>query len=293
MDIVDLIKREHAKINGLFDRLADTSDGALKTRERLFSQLKDALEVHGKVVQDHIYPLLRKSEEMRELVPELKERNELKRQLGELDRGAKDDEGFLAKLRELRSAAEQHLRAEERQIFPAIRRAVGGAEAEELAGRIAAEIRDGRDEAKQRGEPAGGAAEETSRTAAIVSLGAQRAAEEVGETAQEMAKGAAAGARRFADVAARQAGAVAPAALHEMQRVWLEWVGRTIETGARASQDLLRCTSLPQVAEVQRGFWTESMKDWAESSTRMLQATQRATAEAARTGAGGGRSKAA
>jgi hemerythrin-like domain-containing protein len=289
MDIVELIKREHAKISSLFDRLADTSDGAVKTRERLFSQLKDALDVHGKVVQDHIYPLLRKSEETRELVPDLKERNELKRQLGEIDRGAKDDDAFLQKLKELRGAAEQHLRTEARQIFPAIKRAVGGAEAEELAGRIAAEIRDGLDEAKQRGEPAGGIAGEASRTAAIVSLGAQRAAEEVGETTQQMAKEAAAGSRRVAD-AARQANAVAPDALQEMQRVWIDWFDRTIETGTRASQNLLRCTSLPQVAEVQREFWTESLKGWVESSTRLLQATQRASASAARAG---GRSKAA
>jgi hemerythrin superfamily protein len=268
MDIVELIKREHAKISSLFDRLADTSDGAVKTRERLFSQLKDALDVHGKVVQDHIYPLLRKSEETRELVPDLKERNELKRQLGELDRGAKDDEGFLAKLKELRSAAEQLLRAEERQIFPAIKRTVGGAEATELAERIAAAVREGLDEAKQRAEPAGGPAEEAARTAAVVSFGAQRAAEEVGETAQEMAKEAASGGD----------------ALQEMQRVWIDWFGRTIETGARASRDLLRCTSLPQVAEVQREFWAESLKGWAESSARLMQATRRASPDAPRRG---------
>ena len=275
MDIVDLIKRENAKINGLFDRLADTSDGALKTRERLFVQLKDALDVHGRVVQEQIYPLLRRSEETRELVPDLKERNELKRQLGELDRGAKDDEGFLLKLKELRGAAEQLLRAEERQIIPAIKRSVG-AEAEELAARVAAEIRDGLDEARQRGEPAA-AAGEAARTAAVVSLGAQRVAEEAGETAQEIAGSAASGGD----------------ALREMQRVWLEWIGRTIESGTRTSQDLMRCTSLPQLAEVQRAFWTESLERWAESSNRMLQATRRASAGTPRAGGRNGRSKAA
>jgi hypothetical protein len=86
MDVIELIKREHAKTKGLIEKLADTSDGAVKTRERLVSQLKTGLEAHMGVVQDHVYPLLRRNDDTRDLVPELKERNDLRRQLVDLER---------------------------------------------------------------------------------------------------------------------------------------------------------------------------------------------------------------
>ena len=35
-----------AKANELFARLAETSDGAVKTREKLFTELKSELELH-------------------------------------------------------------------------------------------------------------------------------------------------------------------------------------------------------------------------------------------------------
>jgi hypothetical protein len=44
MTITQLIQNSPAKANELFSKLADTSEGALKTREKLFSELKDELE---------------------------------------------------------------------------------------------------------------------------------------------------------------------------------------------------------------------------------------------------------
>jgi hypothetical protein len=42
-----LMQAGPAKANELFARLAETSDGALKTRERLFAELKAELETHA------------------------------------------------------------------------------------------------------------------------------------------------------------------------------------------------------------------------------------------------------
>ena len=49
----------------LFTKLLDTSDNATKTRERLFGQLKDELELAAKLEEQHLFPVLRKHKERR------------------------------------------------------------------------------------------------------------------------------------------------------------------------------------------------------------------------------------
>lgn len=339
MDIIDLIKREHAKINGLIEKLTDTSDGAVKTRERLVSQLKTGLETHMGVVQDHVYPLLRKNDETRDLVPELKERNELKRQLADLERTSKDDDGFLPKVKELKKLVEQHLRAEEKQIFPAVKKAIGGEEAEELAKRIAAQTREELQEAKEQAAEAaetgaevvklatstaaegtrrlGGAGEsgaETARQSAdALARGARKTAEVTAETGRRAMDAAAAGSRRLVESTAdqaRRAGQstlnaaaiytetgrratedlralmVAPTAasgaMREMQQVWVEWLGQAAQANARAAQALLRCSTLKQLAEVQRDVVNENLHAWLEGGARMLRAVHQRSGEVLR-----------
>jgi hypothetical protein len=116
MDIVELIKREHGK----------TINGRGEDARAPVWPAEDCLDVHAKIVQDLVYPLLRRQEEMRELIPDLKERNELKKMVGEFDEMAKEDETFVPRLKELRKLVDQHLRTEQRQIFPAIKKVIGG-----------------------------------------------------------------------------------------------------------------------------------------------------------------------
>jgi iron-sulfur cluster repair protein YtfE (RIC family) len=57
-----------AKATELFARLSETSNNALKTRERLFAELKSERELHADLEEQHLFPLLRKHAETRELV---------------------------------------------------------------------------------------------------------------------------------------------------------------------------------------------------------------------------------
>jgi hypothetical protein len=45
-----------AKANELFTKLSDTSEGAVKTRERLFTELKTELELHASLEEQHLFP---------------------------------------------------------------------------------------------------------------------------------------------------------------------------------------------------------------------------------------------
>jgi hemerythrin HHE cation binding domain-containing protein len=63
MTITQLIQTSPTKANELFSQLADTSDGAIKTREKLFAELKDELETLASLEEKHLFPVLRKHQE--------------------------------------------------------------------------------------------------------------------------------------------------------------------------------------------------------------------------------------
>ena len=83
MDLYQLLKQDHQKAKRLFEQLSDTSDRAVKSRDRLFAQLKQELELHTQVEEEHFYPALRDEEETKDLVEEaLEEHNDVKELLG-------------------------------------------------------------------------------------------------------------------------------------------------------------------------------------------------------------------
>src|SRR5829696_4660989 len=67
--IRQFLQTSPVKAMDLFTKLLDTSDNAIKTRERLFAQLKDELELAAKLEEQHLFPVLRKNNETKELLP--------------------------------------------------------------------------------------------------------------------------------------------------------------------------------------------------------------------------------
>src|SRR5215211_9188641 len=57
-----------AKATELFAKLVETSGNAVKTRERLFSELKEELELQMKLEEQHLFPVLKKHKETKNLV---------------------------------------------------------------------------------------------------------------------------------------------------------------------------------------------------------------------------------
>src|SRR3954451_6646539 len=115
-----LMQAGPTKANELFTRLAETSDTAIKTRERIFVELKSELEQHVDLEEKHLFPVLRKQAETKELVATaIRDNKELRMALSELDALPKNDEGFQPKLAELQRSFRQHARDEKRALLPA------------------------------------------------------------------------------------------------------------------------------------------------------------------------------
>src|SRR5918997_2966992 len=79
--IRQLLQNGPAKANELFAKLVDTSDSAVKTRERLFADLKAELDLLARLEEEHLFPVLRKNKATKGLVSEALEDNKQARTL--------------------------------------------------------------------------------------------------------------------------------------------------------------------------------------------------------------------
>jgi hypothetical protein len=138
--IRQLLQTSPAKANELFARLIDTSDTAIKTREKLFSDLKTELELLATLEEEHLFPVLRKHKETKNLVSEaLNDNKQTRKLVAELERTPKDSEEFATKVAELRKVYQQSVRDEKNELLPAILTALSDEEAQAIVERIEAE----------------------------------------------------------------------------------------------------------------------------------------------------------
>src|ERR1700712_1171988 len=130
-----------AKANELFTKLSDTSEGAVKTRERLFTELKTELELHASLEEQHLFPVLRRNAETKELVADaIKDNKELRAKLAELEAMPKNDAAFPERLKELQKPFRQHARDEKRELLPAVQRALSEEQVQGVAEKIEAGV---------------------------------------------------------------------------------------------------------------------------------------------------------
>src|SRR3954464_1027263 len=135
--IRQLIQTSPAKANELFAKLAETSGNAGTPRERLFAELKEELELQMRLEEQHLFPVLRKRKETKDLVPDaLNDNKDTRKALSALERTPKESDEFASKVAELRKAFQQHVRDERKELLPAALKALDDEEAEAIVERI-------------------------------------------------------------------------------------------------------------------------------------------------------------
>jgi uncharacterized protein (TIGR02271 family) len=140
-----MIQTGPARANELFAKLAETSEGAVKTREKLFAELKAEFELLISLEEQHLFPVLRKANEKDLVTDAIRENRELQARLDELEALPKNDSAFLDKVKDLQKAFRQHARDEKTEILPAVQRALSDEQAQNVAEKMEA----GRAEAEQ------------------------------------------------------------------------------------------------------------------------------------------------
>src|ERR1041384_525829 len=140
MDALSLLKEDHEKGAGLFEQLEPTTERAVKTREDLFTKLKQELDVHAHIEETIFYPVLKQEAETRDITLEgLEEHHVIKLLLKELAGMQVDSEQWTAKLKVLQENVEHHVEEEESEMFKGAREVLSREQLEHLGARMAAE----------------------------------------------------------------------------------------------------------------------------------------------------------
>jgi uncharacterized protein (TIGR02271 family) len=155
MNLRTLMQAGPAKALELFAKLSETSDGAVKTREKLFAELKAELELHAALEEQHLFPILRKNAETKELVGDaIRDNREMRAKLAELDALPKNDEAFPERLKDLQKTFRQHARDDKRELLPAVQRALSEEQVQGVAEKMEASLAEAeqarQDEAEER-----------------------------------------------------------------------------------------------------------------------------------------------
>jgi hypothetical protein len=292
--IRQLIQTSPAKATELFTKLAETSGNAVKTRERLFSELKEELELQMKLEEQHLFPVLRKHKETKNLVSDaLNDNKETRKALTELERTPKESEEFASKVAELRKAFQQHVRDERKELLPAVLKALDDEEAEAIVEKIEAAKRAEAEAAKRaeaeaakraeaeaakraEAEAARAAREEREKAEAV----ARQAREQV-ETARQAAESVGNVVRVSAE-APRRAAETAREAVQGGVGVAAQMAQRAADFGASSFSDVTRrwqnaAASVTAVSQANSGLVMRYQAIWREFFQLAHQATQERT----------------
>ncbi len=128
------------KANELFDKLLATSDSAAKTRERLFADLRDELQLLATLQEQHLFPILQRHAMQDLLNAAVSDNAETGTLLDELERMPKNSGEFLGKVAELRTAFQRHIRDDKKELLPAVLKVLSDEEAQAVVERVEDEM---------------------------------------------------------------------------------------------------------------------------------------------------------
>jgi hemerythrin superfamily protein len=131
MKATELLKRQHRKVEAIFDEL----ERARAESSGLLLELANDLAAHMAIEQDLFYPAVREIDA--ELVSESFEEHALAEiALKRLLKTAPDDQAFDARVAALSDLIHHHVDEEESELFPAVETALGAERLEQLGKKL-------------------------------------------------------------------------------------------------------------------------------------------------------------
>jgi hemerythrin-like domain-containing protein len=139
MDAVTMLKDDHDKVKKILSDLDSTTERGVKTREELFSKVKQELEVHETIEEEIFYPALKEHPKAKDIVLEgYEEHNVVDMVMEEITAVPYDDETWGAKFTVMKENVEHHIEEEEDEMFPQARQVFSKDELVELGERMQA-----------------------------------------------------------------------------------------------------------------------------------------------------------
>ncbi|WP_052954821.1 phasin family protein [Microvirga vignae] len=302
------------KANELFEKLLATSDNAVKTRERLFADLKAELELLAGLQEEHLFPVLRRHGMHDLLLEATNDNQETAALLAELERMPKNSAEFISQVTELRKVFQQHIRDDRKELLPAVLKVLSDEEANAIVETVEDEMAnieemkraDGR-QAREQVEAVQRVTENVSDTLRASVEGAQTMVQALQEVVQTsfgafseltrrstaqslpMAGRSDAVALGLSEEAAKNLRAAAQSStafargLQEVSREVVDRSQQRLQRNLDGLQALARCRSITDVVEVQSSLLRDNLEQTVENSRRIAELTIQMAEEATRT----------
>ena len=118
MDAIKLLKDDHQKMKKLLSELESTTEQGVKTREELFTKVKEELTVHEAIEEEIFYPALKEHPKAKEIVLEAyEEHGVVDMVMAEIEGLSFEDEKWGAKFKVMKENIEHHIEEEENEMF--------------------------------------------------------------------------------------------------------------------------------------------------------------------------------
>ena len=132
-DIYELLSKDHNKVKELLNEIQSTTDDAEKTRLKLFSELKQELEVHTSFEEKVFYPEAKDKTGMEDVIRDaMEEHDEAKQLLEALAEMEPTSAEWMETVKELSEVLGHHIKDEEQELFPASRKKLDPAQADKM-----------------------------------------------------------------------------------------------------------------------------------------------------------------
>jgi len=134
MDVISILKEDHRAVDALFKRFEELGPRAQKSKQTTVEKILRELSIHAAVEEQVLYPFVREQlpEQESQVLESLEEHLVVKWECAALADMKAGDERFDAKVNVLMESVRHHVKEEEKQLFPALRAAVGRPELQEL-----------------------------------------------------------------------------------------------------------------------------------------------------------------
>ena len=136
MNAIDLLKHQHRDVEDLFEEFEGAGEGAKKTRERICREISDQLAIHAELEEKLFYPESKQAQTEELLRESLEEHLQMKRMIADLMEAGPEDEQFEAKMTVLKEEVEHHVKEEEEELFPKVKKACSKEELDDLGARM-------------------------------------------------------------------------------------------------------------------------------------------------------------
>jgi hemerythrin-like domain-containing protein len=139
-DGLALLKDDHQEVERLFKSFEKLGPGAHKSRQQTVDKVIEALSRHAAIEEQVFYPYVRRivPDVTSDVLEALEEHHIVKWTLSELEDMDPGDERFGAKMAVLMESVRHHVKEEETELFPQVRKALSRDQLEELGVSLAA-----------------------------------------------------------------------------------------------------------------------------------------------------------